>query len=271
MSGKIVPYSTDEEITALLRGPEQGRFREGDYIHVSDIISKCTRKIALSHRLSQPIDPEPIFDSQGITFAQGEAIHDYMTNKVIRKHPKKVYGEWSCKCGQSKQIGVRTAMVTSCSVCDGELDKYGELVIVDEELMVSGAVDLTMIMDGAFYLTEIKSKKHELWEKLSRPEPDHVIQILMYWNLAKRKGMSLHDKVSIIYATKNYIFKNPYKEFVLCPSDILHRLEEYMEDARVLKASIHDDGPLPRRIVCPSNNAPAAKKCQFCHICFSME
>lgn len=268
---KVIPYNNKDVLKELLKGPDMGRFREGDYIHVSDLIYKCTRKIALSHRLQQPIDPDPVFDSQGLTFAQGEAIHDYITDKIIRKHPDKIYGMWSCSCGTTTQEGLRSDVTDSCNKCGTTLSKYGEIKLIDEELKITGSVDLSLLVRNSFLLTELKSMKHELWQELARPEGNHVIQILFYWYLARKLGLDLHDKVSVLYATKNYVFNNPYKEFVMCPSDELHKLDDYLEDARVLKAAIHDGGPLPPRLSCPTRNSPAAKDCQFCNVCFVME
>jgi hypothetical protein len=268
---EILPFSEHPVLSDILKGPIHQEFRDGDYIHVSDLIYKCARKIALSKRMDQPIDPEPLFDSTSLTFKQGEAMAEFIVGKVASKAPRNAYGIWGCRCGVYKVEGTKHDVKDSqCDVCGHDLTLYHEIVIKDEELRLSGSIDLLLQEDKAFVITELKSMKKDQWEELQRPVPEHLIQVLFYWYLMQKAGRPLHDKVSILYAVKDYVFKSPYKEFVIQPSSQLYRLDDYLEEARVLTDAIHKRGPLPARVSCPSQDSPAAKKCQFREVCFQL-
>lgn len=245
-------------------------FRDGDYLHVSDLLHKCVRMIALSKRYNLQVVGDRIYDNTGVTFAIGHAIQDYITDKLKKTSPDKLFGVWSCACGYSKTTTVYSKALEEgkCSRCDTSLSKYNELVFKDDEYGISGSVDVCLLEDGHYYIVESKSIKKEDFEVLARPLPDHLIQATFYWWLAQRSKVPLVDQASIVYTNKAYTMASPFKELSIKPSKEVHRLESYLEDAKAYKESLAG-GDLPLRI-CPSPSSPAAKKCHACNICFSV-
>ena len=256
--------------------PEYSKFRRkaGEtYIHVSDLIYKCPRKVILAHLHTIALVEDPIFASLGITFAQGEAIHDFVRNIIGKHHPEQLYARWKCKCGASQFVGVlsRALKKPLCDKCDTMLDQHNELAITNDRINVVGSPDMLLLRRNAFYVNEIKSIAARYWDELERPNPQHIIQVLFYWYLLRESGKTLHDHVSILYACKDFRPRTPYKEFTLNAADAMERLEPYIAEALVIKDGIHNDGDMPDRTVCATEDSAEAKKCEVCSLCFSME
>jgi len=87
--------------------------------------------------------------------------------------------------------------------------------------------------------------------------------------MAREFGMPLYREVSILYINKSFAFSSPYKEFQVRPEDHLHRLNDYIEDARALALS-RQGGRLPIR-TCPEPGSSIAKKCSMCSVCFARD
>lgn len=264
----------DNIIMSRLAGnPIPNGFRYEKYLHVSDLLGNCMRKIALSYMTNTKLVGEPLWDNMLVTFAIGNGVHDAVRDKMQRVRPDEMYGVWRCKCKHNPTMFEGTATQAlaqkSCKRCGHDLDTYDEIRLLNEDICVVGSVDLTLLFDRAFYLNEIKSIKKEDWDALARPLPMHILQVVLYWWLARELSKPIHDKVSIFYVTKGHVFGNPYKEFVISPMEHLHRLDEYFEDARSLKDA-RAGGALPVKI-CPTVTSPQAKKCEMCTLCFGME
>ncbi len=273
--GIILPMDDPEVLISRLSGVfKMNGFRYGEYTHVSDIIGKCMRMVALSYVTKVDLHGEALYDNTGVTFAIGNAIHDYVKAKAIRNNPEEIYGRWQCYCGGTEVVGTyNKAMSTkkgpaTCSKC-GELPtKYEELLLTNDEYMISGAVDLAHLINGLLYLSEIKSIKHEAWEALTAPLPAHILQIIFYWWLAKEMGYAIHQQVSVFYVTKSYVFgKSPFKEFVLDPQEYLCRIEDYKEEAMELKIA-REGGKLPYK-ACRTKGDKRAVSCEMCSVCFA--
>lgn len=248
--------------------------RTTDYLHVSDLISRCVRKIAIVEQHKIQSLPQRLSLMDTLTFAVGDTIHDVMKAKVVSGSPTQVWGNWTCRCGATTTTEPSTQAELApdrvCTRCLGPLETYTEVPMRDEDLKIVGTPDLILYLRElqAFFISELKSIAHEHWKELTRPKPEHVIQILFYWYLMRKLGYPVADKVSVVYVTKGYTFTgNPYKEFVLDPLVAIARLEPYLDMARELKAA-RENGGLPARIVCSSDRAPDAKKCSVCSICF---
>jgi hypothetical protein len=110
--------------------------------------------------------------------------------------------------------------------------------------------------------------KKEDWEALRRPLPDHIIQVVFYWYLAKELGYHVHNRVSVIYIPKQQVRGSPYKEFVLDPLEELHRLDPYLGYAKALVDALNG-GDLPTRI-CNEPSETMAKSCEMCSLCFNL-
>lgn len=267
---KEVRKQKDRLLPLLSHSPKPDHFRAGDYIHVSDLLYKCTRAISIAAKVNQPILPQIVWDAQGITFAQGHAIQDYVTQRLKVNAKDELYGSWKCLCQKSVYQGVMSDALACvpCDACGSKLDQYHELVIRDDELRLTGAIDIALLKSQYLYLGECKSMKKDDWDALRRPSPDHVIQILFYWLLMRRAGYSLMDQVSILYVPKQQVRGSPYKEFTLQPSANLDRLDPYLEEARELKGCL-ENATLCARTTCGTEDAPQAKRCQFTIMCFA--
>ena len=270
--GAVVPFVEGSPVTDLISGPVYQQYRGGEYVHVSDLLYSCMRKVALSDKLKTPIHSRPIYDSQGITFAQGEAIHSYIVGKAVRQDPSIVYGNWTCNCGKHVITGtkVKADREGTCGACNSPIHRYREIVVTNETYKVSGSIDLVLVPNGAIYPVELKSIKKDSWEELARPVPEHLSQVLMYWFLLREAGYNVHDKASIVYAVKEMVMKNPFKEFVIRPSELMDRIQVYLDLAREL-VLYREIGQLPNRIGgCYAPDSKDAKACQFCTICFQL-
>lgn len=252
------------------QGQQTDDFRDGDYIHASDIIHKCTRMIALAKRYNVKMSMGQVSESSGLTFAMGRAIETYVRSKFKQNTPEKLWGGWHCNCGKTYFQGTyaQAKEHNVCPHCHTRPEHYEELVIKNDEYGFSGSIDVTLVEGKALHLVEVKSIKHENWKDLSRPIPEHMVQILSYWWLAKEQGYDVYDSVSVLYCTKGYVmFGSPYKEFVLQPSKLMRRIEEFLEEAELLNNAIHHNGPMPIR-TCQRPDQGEAKTCPMATICF---
>lgn len=271
-SGKVKEISTNEYILQKFKGNTlSNTIRNKDkYLHVSDLLTKCMRAFAISHTTGTELIGEAIYDNLGVTFAIGSAIGDYVVRRAETIAPSAVYGIWKCSCGKTKHTGTKKEAEDKgkCEKCDTKLDRFNEFVVANDDIMVSGSVDLCLLISNHFYLTEVKSIKKEDWDALTRPLPIHILQIVFYWWLMKEAGYSLYSQVSILYTSKAHTRGSPFKEFCIDPRDHLHRLDDYIEDAKALKEA-KKGGELPVRI-CGNENTSMAKKCSVCFLCFEL-
>lgn len=273
-AGDVIQIENGEEfsIGLLKKSPVAlNNFRDGDYLHVSDLLGKCARKIALAAKFAVPIPSGFLHESMALTFAQGTAIHEYIKTRYAAGHPDKMYGQWSCRCGNLKTAPSILSKVKDkvCKVCAGHPTKYNELVLEDPDLMIVGSPDITLYLPEyeVYYPIEIKSINHDDWKEIARPKPDHVLQVLFYWYLLKKLGYPVPSQISILYATKGFLFKTPYKEFLVFPESSISRLDEYIEEARALKLA-RNGGDIPCRSFCTSRDCRDAKECHVVNLCF---
>lgn len=271
--GHVLPMPQTLLVTTMMQ-QASGRlneFRAGEYMHVSDLVGRCARRIAISRITGQPIVGERVYDSNEITYAIGNAIHDFVRTRLAASAGENLYGQWTCLCGHLESVGTyREYCHSVCDRCMTPQRQYKELVIRNDDLMLTASPDAAFQIDNALYLAEIKSTTENRMDSLERPFPDHVIQILLYWYLMRQAQYSLYDRVSILYVRKEHRFKTPYKEFTIIPSQNIQRLDDYLTDARAVAAA-RDTGRLPARVLCPTPHSPVAKKCQFCALCFGVQ
>lgn len=273
--GTLVKSESREVVIPYLHtNPEPQQFREGEYMHVSDLIYRCTRAMALSDKLRIPFTPEIVFDGRGLTFAQGRAIQDYVTGRLKTNAAEKLYGMWRCFCEVCEHVGTfETARrLPKCRKCDGAVIHYNEIVVHNEMYKVVGAIDLLLVENAALYAIECKSINKKDWLELKRPIPDHLIQLLLYWYLLREAGYSLNEWASVLYVMKEFKIGSPYKEFpvnVREQIDTHGRIDDYLNDAKKLKQARKRKG-LPPRITCATINSPLAKKCNFAIQCFAL-
>lgn len=249
-------------------------FRDGKYIHVSDIIHKCARRIALVKRLGLKHTPKSLPDGHAITFAQGDAIGDFVRKRFIEAHPDKVWGNWSCRCGASITPLMTFVRIPDikCAKCGYKPNRYVEVRLTDDDLEVVGSIDLILFLEEipAYHVVEIKSINKDQWDTLERPIPDHRIQGLFYWRLMRQKGYSLTDSVSVLYVKKEFTWMLPYKEFLVHSESSLDKLEPFDRDLKLIKSAKDHKAELPARIMCGTPSAPEAKNCSVCVTCFQL-
>lgn len=278
MSGAVVPaVDTDDMpvLDILNRARVLGRpHRGGSYVHVSDLLSKCLRKTALLESVGMQTNSAGLSLTDSLTFAQGDAIHDVLKDRAASGAPNRVWGNWKCRCGTTATTTplTRSELDASlrCTACKGAVDQYVEVPMRNEQYKIVGTPDLLILMTGqkALYITELKSISHEAWKDLVRPDPDHVMQVLLYWFLMNALGYSLCAQVSIVYATKGWLFgKSPCKEFVFDAQEQQSRVQPFLDEALALKAH-REGGALPIR-VCSSPTCSVAKKCELSKTCFA--
>lgn len=263
----------DTPVTELLKAIPAAvdHFREGDHIHVSDLIKRCVRRIALMRQMHMSQPAEAVRDGMGITFAIGEALHDYVKARFIKGHPDKVYARWMCVCRETQFVGIyRDRPKELCTTCQQPVDNHHEIAFIHEEYDLQGSPDLLLHLPDydAFFVTELKSIAANQWKELVRALPDHIIQVALYWYILKACGFTLVDRVSVLYVNKEWSFKLPYKEFIIDPQAV--DLSPYWEDLEALKTALNG-GPLPPRVQCGTPDAPDAKKCPVCVTCFQVD
>lgn len=271
IEGSILDLDIDNYVATRLQGYYRPNgFRYGDYLHVSDLLHKCVRMVALSNLHDVKIVGNTLYDNDEIAFAIGHSIQEYLTSKLKKTSPTKLYGRWSCACGKCSTETTYDRAIESgtCQHCDTLLDRYNELFLPNEEYGISGSIDIALQEDGHLYVVESKSIKKEDFEGLVRPLPDHVLQTTFYWWLAKENKRPIVNQASIVYTNKAYARASPFKEFIIKPQDYVSRLGDYLEDAKSYKESLKG-GPLPVR-TCPSVTSPVAKKCALCALCFGV-
>jgi hypothetical protein len=225
------------------------------------------------HRLKMPLPSQRLSFMEELTFAVGDTIHDVVKSKAAAGAPKSAYGKWQCHCKHttSEECTYEEALLLpTCTVCGTTLSGYRELDLVHAELGIVGHPDLVFLLQAyqAFYVTELKSISAEQYKELTRPKPDHILQVVMYWWLMRELGRPVLDRVSVLYITKGYVFKGaPYKEYAFDPQEHLDRLTPYIADARAFAAFLRG-AELPPRTFCKAETSPDAKSCEVSSHCF---
>jgi hypothetical protein len=251
--------------------------RGTEYLHVSDLLTKCIRRFAIIEQNKIAPPPQRLSLMDLLTFGVGEKIHDVVKDRAAVGGPSMIWGNWSCGCKKMHSESPRTFAelddTAACTACGGGYSLYHEVPMHDEELKIVGTPDLLVYLRefDAFFITELKSIAHDTWKELIRPVPDHVIQVMFYWYLMKKLGYRVASQVSIMYVTKGYVWGGNVttitKEFMIEPEPMIARLDPYLEEAAAFKAS-RENGGLPPRLKCVSDISPDAKKCDVCSICF---
>lgn len=246
--------------------------RLGKYLHVSDLLGKCLRKSVLAEVAKMPMPAEQLPDGLALTFHIGDAVHNFVKARAAVGRGEHLYGDWECRCGKLHVTNTLypEASAQVCTACDTPADRYRELNVRNEGLLLTGSPDMLFYYKrhDALLPVEIKSISHEEWKELSRPKPDHLLQVLFYWHLLRESGRKVLPSVVVLYVTKGYVFGSPYKTFVLDAPSIESRLAPYINEARARKVAI-DAGAIPPRTLCSSPDASDAKKCHLVTVCFS--
>jgi len=247
--------------------PEQQDFRHGEYTHVSDLLNKCMRSVALAAENRLPVMLEPTWTSQRIIFRSGEILHELLRDEITRKS-RTVFGNWRCGC--KKTITEHGFAIdfknVRCEHCGGPTNIYDEFKLINEECKIVGHADIAYMEDGWLMIGELKSVSKLIFDSLSGAQPDHQYQARMYSWLARQMGYNVHDHVVVFYVCREWMFKNPYKEYLVYwnPDD---PPQPYVDLAMEFKI-YRETGAVPPRTLCTSKAAPRSKKCATQVFCF---
>ena len=256
--------SMGSQVTA--RGHRHGRF------HVSDICSKCPRKMSLIYHLDQYHVSDLLWPISGVTFTIGDAIHDLVRNRFQHASPEKFYGKWSCACTATVTHGTWADARELCNTCGTHTDEYVEMVYTDEDHNLTAAVDMVKkdVIDGedVYTVGEIKSCASRIFDshiENNRPDPNHILQASFYHRMLLIHGYTVSDKISIIYVCKENRFGQAYKEFRVEPN-------VRQVDAELLAVrEILNNGLLPPRAnSCSAFGEGDSKRCGCAATCFSI-
>lgn len=264
-------------LEALGRARILGRaHRQVEYLHVSDLLNRCIRKLAIYQSMAITPQPQSLSLNDSLTFAQGTAIGETLKERIAAGSNGLMWGYWRCQCKAlrtAKPMLLRQVPVDEiCSNCGEPQRYYDEVPTKNEQYKIVGSPDVLILREpyNALHITELKSISHDAWKELVRPDPLHVLQVVFYWFLMREAGHRLMSKVSVAYATKGWIFgKMPVKEFVLDAPPEVPRLDSYLKDALQIQET-RKGGQLPAR-PCQSDSVTVAKNCEVVRTCFGAE
>ncbi len=243
-----------------------------DYIHVSDLIRVCPREYVLSVRYSRPRRPFPKL-SDRLVWAIGRAVEDVVRKQFIMgKHFQRIMGRWKCNCGRLEYDGWHRSRHKVCRVCHDRPMVYTELPLSDSDYGIVGSPDLVFFNSGKAYIVEIKSMTKTMFDDLSQPLGDHILQVMMYRYLARKNNIPLADRSIFVYVRKEYQFSGVVKEFhhPYRDSDYEEVLQGFLRIAEEIRGSF-SDRTVPVRECCSSRKCARARKCLLADICFSTE
>jgi hypothetical protein len=268
-----------DKVRSMDRKPEATRGGRS-YIHGSSLIGICARRYALTILAGGAGSTSPR-EADRIMWAIGRAVEAHIRGQFVSAVKRKgVIGKWKCKCGNLKREG-DFSNKSKCSACGQSPLHYHELELFDHDSRIVGNPDVMYLRpdNHKLRIVEIKSKKKELFEELTKPEPNHILQAAIYRRLAALNGMEVDDGVSIIYGCKDYPkwTVRPYKEYHIASTPEREaELDSMWERAQGVKSFLADHGDqgaaaeLPDRIpACTSSTATPAKGCDQCQACFA--
>lgn len=251
--------------------PVEDPFRYGEYTHVSDLVYKCMRMVALAGDLHIPVPTEANWQSMKLIHAMGHASAKYIENIVLNQTDK-IFGYWRCVCG-AHRIGPckKSDLIPDpCGECNQSPSIYDEMTFTNEEYGLIGNCDLAIMEEGDFLLlTELKSISKKQFDDLSDAKPDHKLQLLMYYWMAVQAGYRVHPSLSVFYSCREWMIGNPFKEFMLPADTAERRVEPMLREATAIKEWRDNDGPIPERTWCNRPEDTRAKNCGMCAECFT--
>lgn len=256
---------------------EANIFRKSSYTHLSDLMGKCHRMLAITKRFDVYPSPTRIFDQNILMFAMGNMLHDEARRRFALQNPSQFYGFWQCPCEKTCLEGTREYTSSfHCEHCNERLNTYVELRVIYKDLMVGHSIDaLFLLPSGALRVVEIKSCTKEAFEgykAANAPAADHLVQAIAYWRALRTAGYNVDDNVSVFYVCKEYVAEGQGFEAVTSMNDRtaeFHTRELY-EDMEVIN-EIDFNKPLPpRQVRCTDCFTSDAKYCQVTGLCFAL-
>lgn len=249
-------------------------FRHHDKLHVSDLIHKCDRFLALIRRFGLNPFPGRLWDTEDVCFTIGNAVHDLIIGRLKGASAQHLYGRWSCSCKSTEFIGVYAdAKENVCNTCTLPTTEYNEITALSELHQLVGNVDLLMKFGDYFRVNELKSINKAGFEGVkssNRAKPDHIVQVGIYWYLLRDLGYPLQDKVSVFYVQKDYKPGVIMHEVVIDAHEIERAVYAYLNAAPAI-ATRDVNAPLPDRAnACSSFSSSAPRACHLAGLCFNI-
>jgi hypothetical protein len=238
------------------------------YIHSSSLDNFCARRAAIFDK-NNSTPREYVQGAMKIVWKMGRAVEEHIREALISSLGKKnFHGQWECKCGKTKHIGLWADK--DCQVCGTKTNNYKELTIYNEEYKIANNPDLVAVSkNNQKIIIEIKSMNKEDFDELEAPLSSHVRQANRYVRFSRMNGSVTSGKVTIVYARKDYKYSGVYKPFVVDVDTVALEtafLEE-LDQAKKLR-EYFKTSELPEREFCVSAMSPMAKKCLACNDCF---
>lgn len=250
------------------------------YVHVSSLIntslydSFCEREFVLrylerSHAAGSAVPPK--FQ---VLYETGHALGAEAVNKFIRRsaqYAKYAWGDWVCLCKRTRTYFGYMPDNMYCEHCRTKVDTYAETDLRNDSIRVVGHADFLMRdEDGTFIVYEIKSidRTGVVFEDLTEPFGDHVLQASFYYWLLISLGYKVDKTMRIVYIDRSLsdIYTAlPYKTL------FAQRVARNRIDILGRKARRAYNGArtatLPKRL-CESITDSRAKKCMRAVSCF---
>ena len=251
--------------------PETSRTGHTGYTHVSTIAKAvCVREYALAANYNRQAS-NALTGGHRLLFAYGRTAENHIRETAIRAFNGAVYGKWKCACGNIEHIGTRPAV--TCQQCGKPADRYREEPVFNHEFRVVGNPDLPiMISRTHMAIVEIKSLPGDEWRDLTEPKSEHVTQAILYGWMKRTAGFTVHDNIILLYATRNFRWGSPYKEFHVSLSDPAkqERLALSLEAAAQIRDALANRTVPARLPACTSVSDRRARDCPQCAFCFNL-
>ena len=246
-------------------------YREGEYTHVSDLLYKCMRLVAISGQMGVLPPEEPIWPAMSLVHEMGEAGHDWVKGRIMQETGN-VFGNWACICGHTtvERALLKQAETNICEKCGYPADVYKELTLRDEEYKLVGNCDLAVEYANQYVLSELKTISRAQFDTLTDAKPDHKMQLHFYSWMAQREGLSVYKRMSVFYICREWVFGSPFKEFIMDASESEEAIQPYLAEAAAIRDWKHRNGQLPQRTLCATKDDKRAVKCPMVSRCFSL-
>ena len=250
--------------------PDTRRVGANPWVHVSNLVrGMCTRQFWLARAHDTPVASR-WRGAHRVAFAMGHAAEAHVRGSLIdAMEPNEVFGNWECKCGQTRRTMCTTpSLAVRCETC-GDVDIYREPTLRNEGYRIIGRPDLTLHdVQRNKIVVEFKSISILGWNDLSGPEPEHLAQALLYRWMYQQAGYAVHDEVILFYVSKDFNWRgSPYKEYHIdATSAGCHLMIEAALNAA--RECFADEVP-PNR-TCSRPDHHIARACPLATICFNL-
>ena len=248
--------------------PERRRFEAG-FVHGSALVDVCPRQHVLAAMAGTSY--RRVYGPERIVWALGRAAESHVRNQYLESVGRLgAYGAWECACKRVSYTGLFTPAARVCVACGEHPARYREAPYLDRDAHISGSPDLQLVnRSGRFLIVEAKSMQEKDFRPLDAPLANHVFQAMLYRRLAEYNGKAVMSGVLVVYVSKQYNFKTPYKEFYVEASPMYEGMLDYAwEQAASIRRGIEANTVDGMDRMCRSQDVTRAKGCPVSSSCF---